>query len=97
MIATHNIKIGGRWYKAGEEINSSADFMNTPEIPEYGEKKFTKTEIYQMPVKELRELNCYANCDVVDSTDGSVDCGQIDATCADEIVQHALFGDLVFG
>ena len=44
MIATHNIKIGGRWYKAGEEINSSADFMNTPEIPEYGEKKFTKTE-----------------------------------------------------
>lgn len=41
--------------------------------------------------------NCYANCDVVDSTDGSVDCGQIDATCADEIVQHALFGDLVFG
>ena len=23
--------------------------------------------------------NCYANCDVVDSTDGSVDCGQIDA------------------
>ena len=56
MIATHNIKIGGRWYKAGEEINSSADFMNTPEIQEYGEKKFTKTEIYQMPVKELREL-----------------------------------------
>lgn len=41
--------------------------------------------------------NCYANCDVVDSTDGSVDCGQIDATCADEIVQHALFGELVFG
>lgn len=41
--------------------------------------------------------NCYANCDVVDSTDGSVDCGQIDAACADEIVQHALFGDLVFG
>ena len=41
--------------------------------------------------------NCYANCDVVDSTDGSVDCGQIDATCADEIVQYALFGDLVFG
>ena len=40
--------------------------------------------------------NCYANCDVVDSADGSVDCGQIDATCADEIIQHALFGDLVF-
>ena len=36
-------------------------------------------------------------CVILDSTDGSVDCGQIDATCADEIVQHALFGDLVFG
>ena len=41
--------------------------------------------------------NSHGNCDVVDSTDGSVDCGQIDATCADEIIQHALFGDLVFG
>ena len=35
--------------------------------------------------------------DAIDHSDGSVDCGQIDATCADEIVQHALFGDLVFG
>ena len=41
--------------------------------------------------------NAHANCDVIDNVDGSVDCGQIDATCADEIVQHALFGDLVFG
>ena len=41
--------------------------------------------------------NSHSNCDVVDNIDGSVDCGQIDATCADEIIQHALFGDLVFG
>ncbi len=41
--------------------------------------------------------NAHANCDVVDNVDGSVDCGQIDAICADEIIQHALFGDLVFG
>ena len=33
----------------------------------------------------------------IDYSDGSVDCGQIDATCADEIVQYALFGELVFG
>lgn len=26
-----------------------------------------------------------------------VDCGEIDAGCADEIVQYALFGELVFG
>lgn len=27
---------------------------------------------------------------------GRVDCGQIDAACADEIVQYALFGEIVF-
>lgn len=41
--------------------------------------------------------NAHANCDVIDNIDGSVDCGQIDAICADEIVQYALFGELVFG
>jgi len=35
--------------------------------------------------------------DAIDYSDGTVDCGQIDATCADEIVQYALFGELVFG
>lgn len=35
--------------------------------------------------------------DVIDYSDGSVDCGQIDVTCADEIVQYALFGEVVFG
>lgn len=35
--------------------------------------------------------------DAIDYSDGSVDCGQIDATCADEIVQYALFGERVFG
>lgn len=35
--------------------------------------------------------------DAIDYSDGSVDCGQIDATCADEIVQYALFGEVVFG
>lgn len=27
---------------------------------------------------------------------GRVDCGRIDAACADEIVQYALFGEIVF-
>ena len=31
------------------------------------------------------------------SGDGKVNCGQIDGPCADEIVQYALFGKLVFG
>lgn len=37
--------------------------------------------------------DCYG---AVDLSDGSVDCGQIDAGCADEIIQYALFGKTVF-
>jgi hypothetical protein len=40
--------------------------------------------------------NGCGNCDVVDASDGSVDCGEIDGTAADEIVQYALFGNVVF-
>lgn len=35
--------------------------------------------------------------DAIDRSNGSVDCGQIDAVCADEIIQYALFGEVVFG
>lgn len=31
------------------------------------------------------------------SCDGKVDCSKIDAVCADDIVQYALFGELVYG
>ena len=56
MIATHSIKKGGRWYKAGEEIDSPADFMNKQEILEQEEGKITKPDIHRMPVEELRKL-----------------------------------------
>ena len=71
MIATHSIKQNGRWYKAGEEIISPADFMKLPEIPAQEERKFTKTEIYQMPVKELRELATEQGIDGVEYLNGS--------------------------
>lgn len=35
--------------------------------------------------------------DAIDYSDGSVDCGQIDALCADAIIQYALFGEIIFG
>lgn len=38
--------------------------------------------------------DCY---DAVDHYDGSVDCGEIDGGCADEIIQYALFGEVIFG
>lgn len=34
--------------------------------------------------------------DAVDVSDGSVDCCRIDGTCADEIIQYALFGEIVY-
>lgn len=71
MIATHTIKKDGRWYKAGEEMDSPDDFMNQTEIPEQEEKKFTKTEIYQMPVKELRELATEQGIDGAEYLNGS--------------------------
>lgn len=39
---------------------------------------------------------CNDQYGVIDNI-GSVDCGNIDGCCADEIVQYALFGELVFG
>lgn len=71
MVATHSIKKNGRWYKAGEEIISPADFMNLPEIPAQEERKFAKTEIYQMHVKELRELATKQGIDGAENLNGS--------------------------
>lgn len=41
--------------------------------------------------------NCEDSYDAVDYSNGSVDCGQIDALCADAIIQYGLFGEVVFG
>lgn len=71
MVATHSIKKNGRWYKAGEEMDSPADFMNQTEIPAQEEKKLTKTEIHQMPVKELRELATEQGIDGAENLNGS--------------------------
>lgn len=40
--------------------------------------------------------NGCGNHNVVYGSEGSVDCGEIDGTAADEIVQYSLFGDVVF-
>lgn len=71
MFAAHSIKKNGRWYKAGEEMDSPTEFMNPPEITLHEEKKFTKTEIHQMPVKELRELATEQGIDGAEYLNGS--------------------------
>lgn len=64
MIAKHSVKVNGVWYRAGEEISSSAssDIANATEtnvekiVEKQSQPQFTKTEINRMPVDELRKL-----------------------------------------
>lgn len=51
MLATHSIKINGKWYKAGEKLPA----LNT--VTEEGKENIlTKTDINRMSVIELKEL-----------------------------------------
>lgn len=64
MIAKHSVKVNGVWYRAGEEISSSASFdvSNTTEtnieesVEKQSQPQYTKTDINRMPVDELRKL-----------------------------------------
>lgn len=51
MIATHSIKMNGKWYKAGEEISPAKPQNKTTEQPQY-----SKTEINRMTTAELQNL-----------------------------------------
>lgn len=57
MIAQNTVKVNGKWFYAGQEIDevekSTSDFsqyMNPPET----ESKYTKTEINRMSTAELK-------------------------------------------
>ena len=80
MIARNRMKIGGKWYKAGEEIPSAGtnpkdDFsqhMNAPEIEEEStEVKYTKTEINRMSNANLKQLAQEQDIDDIDSKTGA--------------------------
>lgn len=74
MIATHKIKKNGRWYYAGEEIDSSSvDFMNPPEESdkESEVQTYTKTDIHRMSVDNLRSLATEQGIDGTDEMNGS--------------------------
>ena len=60
------------------------------------------TEWYELDIEKFTQgfrlwLENGGDCYGAVSGDGKVDCGEIDAGCADAIIQYALFGDLVFG
>ena len=59
MKAEYAIKVGDKWYRAGDELPGStpsalADVPAKEEVSE--EKKYTKTSIMAMNVKALRKL-----------------------------------------
>lgn len=68
MIAQNTMKINGKWFYAGQEIEGAEDsaldfyeYTNQPEtdmpyvnVP--SEKRHTKTEIYRMSTAELKEF-----------------------------------------
>ena len=51
MIAKYSVKVGGKWYRAGEEISPAKTNKEVGENIEY-----TKTEINRMSTAELKEL-----------------------------------------
>ena len=58
MIATHSVKINGKWYRAGEKIPAlnSASESKIPDEVEKETKNYTKTEINRMPIADLKGL-----------------------------------------
>lgn len=70
MIATHKIKKNGRWYYAGEEIDSSpVDSVKFSE--ENNEPEYTKTDIHRMSVDKLRSLAAEQGIDGVEEMNGA--------------------------
>ena len=54
MVATHSIKIGGKWYKAGEKIPALT--YEPKKLEENKDDELTKTDIRRMSTAELKEL-----------------------------------------
>lgn len=54
MIATHSVKINGKWYKAGEI--TPAEKPTEKPIERSAEKHYTKKDITFMRVDDLRSL-----------------------------------------
>lgn len=67
MIYPYIVVKNGKWYKSGENVPD--DSKNVLESVE--KTNYTKTEIHQMPVKELRELATEQGIDGAENLNGS--------------------------
>lgn len=66
MIATHKIKKNGRWYYAGEEMDSPALEQTNQE-----EKAHTKSEINKMSVEDIRVIAMAQGIEGADTMTGT--------------------------
>lgn len=67
MIYPYIVVKNGKWYKSGENVPDDSD--NVSEARE--NQNYTKTEIHQMPVKELRKLAMEQGIDGAEYLNGS--------------------------
>ena len=58
MIYGYDVKINGKWYKAGEEVNSSPSFIIEPKKDEgvSDKKSYSRSEIQLMKADDLKKL-----------------------------------------
>lgn len=58
MIYGYDVKINGKWYKAGEEVNSSPSFITEPKKDEVvsDKKSYSRSEIQLMKADDLKKL-----------------------------------------
>lgn len=75
MIARNRMKMGGKWYKAGEEIPSAgtnpkddfSQYMNPPKE----DKTYTKTDINRMSTSDLKSLAISEGIDGAEDMSGA--------------------------
>ena len=75
MIARNRMKMGGKWYKAGEEIPSAStnqkdDFSQNMSPPKE-DKTYTKTDINRMSTSDLKSLAISEGIDGAEDMSGA--------------------------
>ena len=75
MIARNRMKIGGKWYKAGEEIPSAGtspkDDFSQHMSPPKEDKNYTKTDINRMSTSDLKSLAISEGIDGAEDMSGA--------------------------
>lgn len=74
MIARNRMKMGGKWYKAGDEIPSATkprdDFSQHMSQPKE-DKVYTKTDINRMSTSDLKSLAISEGIDGAEDMSGA--------------------------